>query len=425
MNRRLIVFIIVVLALTCGLTVPTYAGTPDDDYKPERYYISNAAQQTTTLDAYDDNTNNALTLTFTPPTDKDFIVIASALTNYETIDNSTIVRLALGPTVSPTGYSETYHQPRDILLNWRGFGTHKILEATGGISYTAKIQYHAEVAGETAYIKRCAIAVLEVFNYENAESNGESTLTTSDYATGNKLTLGFTPGTEADYIIFATANMKNGTSGKGTLSELTLNTVQDAEVEVVDTNYASYAYMEKETLSAALKTFDINYKSEGTSTAYIKDARITAVLADDFGDFYYAETEAEGDGTDLDYYDNDTNNKVTLTTDSLTIRNDYIVIGQGLGRQENVGKAFYANLDIDTTSYGEYVFESGDRALYRSFFILTKVNLTIGSAHTVKIQYKTDTAGGSATAFVKNANIIAIKANTVESYSTRRAYCHR
>ncbi|MFC2018866.1 hypothetical protein ACFLU4_02770 [Chloroflexota bacterium] len=422
MISRFIYFCLVVLIFTCAVfAVPASAGTPDDSYKPERYYAADASTQTTTLAVYDNDTNDALTLTFTPPADKDFIVIASALTNYQTINNSTILHLLLGPTLSEkTSYSETSHKPIDTTMNWRGFGTHKILSATGGTSYTAKIQFKSEVGGvgETAYIKRCAIAVLEVFNYESVESNGESYGTHTVYSSGNKVTLNVTPSEEADYIIFATANTYNLTENKGTLAQIAKDvTGQDTEIETVTEVYASWGYMERETLAAVQHTFTMDYKSEAGGTAYIKDARIAVVLASDLGANQYAESEAASE-TELNTYDNDTNNKVTLTLSSLPTRNDYIIIGQGLGRNEATGGGggFYANLDIDGTSYGEYVFKASDRNLYRSFFILTKVNLT-AATHTVKIQYKADTTATKG-AWIKNANVIAINANTVESYTT-------
>ncbi len=406
--------ILLLLVLAIGI-IPTQtrAGTPDDSYKPERYYISTNAddQQTNETTTYDD----ALTLNFTPPSSKDFLVIASALTNNSSTTNSTIVHLLLGPTGSETSYSETYHLPANAAVNWRGFGTHKVISTTGGTPYTAIIQFKTEHSDHTAYIKRCAITVLEVSNYYNSESNGESFGTHTVYTnpSANKTTLSFKPPSEADYIIFATANTYSTDDAKNCRSQITINGVSDTEIRTQSTVYASWGYMEKETLTDTTYYFTMQYRADagGGNTAYIKDARVTAVLATNLGDNQYAEDEGETKDATGSYQ-----NKASINF-SPTTRNDYIIIGQCLGKNEASGNAFYANLDVDDTSYGEYVFEATSKLLYRSFFILSKVNLTAGE-HDIRLQFKTGTAGAGTEAYCENGNLIAIKANTVESYSS-------
>ena len=378
-----------------------HAGTPDEDYKPERYFTTNIDQQQTTSTNYQD----ALTLTFTPPTTKNFLVVAQALTNNSLTSYSTVVQLL----VDSASYTETYHKPFDASQNWRCFSTHKIISATGGNSYTIKIQFKTENATATAYVKRCFITVLEVSNYYTSESNDESSTTQSIYQ--DKTTLTFTPPTQADYIFLAVADTYNIISGKSAYAQFTIDGTSDVELETVNSPYSCWAHISKENLTAQSHTFKIQYKTDSAGTTYIKDARITAALATDLGDQQYAEDPSESRNSSTTYVD-----KLTLSFTPST-RNDYMVIAAGLGRQENLGHAFYANLDIDGTSYSEFIFAATDRDIYRAFHFVTKVNLTAAS-HTFKLQFRTGTEGSSTEAFCKDARILIIKANTLESYDS-------
>jgi hypothetical protein len=107
--------------------------------------------------------------------------------------------------------------------------------------------------------------------------------------------------------------------------------------------------------------------------------------------------------------------KTTLTFTPST-RGDYLSIVSGLGRQESASYAFFANKDLDGTSYGEYVFVPGQVKVYRSFMMLCKDNLTAAS-HTYKIQWRTNNSNPGTEAFIKTANIVAIDVDTAESYN--------
>ncbi len=375
------------------------AGTPDDVYTIERYYTENVTEQTTTSTTFVD----ALTLTFTPPATANYTVITSALTNNSDTNYATVVQLV----IDGTNYSETYHKPVDASLNWRSFGAHKVISLTGGITHTIKVTYRTENAAGTASIMRVAIAVLEVATYYNAESNSENTTTSTSYV--DAVTLTFTP-TAGNYLILLTANVVSGTSGKSAFVQWTIDGTPDSEFEQPGTNYMSWGAIETENLTAAPHTIKIQYHTQNPATAYIKSARITAILLTDLGATQYAESEAESKTTSITYVD-----KTTLTFTPPT-RGDYLVIASGLGRQENASYAFLANLDVDGTSSGEYIFVPGSMKHYRSFMMLSTENFS-AAQHNIKIQWRTNNAASNSEAFIKNANIIAIQMDTAESYN--------
>jgi hypothetical protein len=132
------------------------------------------------------------------------------------------------------------------------------------------------------------------------------------------------------------------------------------------------------------------------ATAYIKNARITAVLLTDLGGNQYAESAAENATQSTTYVD-----KTTLSFTPAT-RGDYLRIISGMGRQENASYAFYGNQDIDGTSDGEYAFLAGTNKIYRTFMMVGKSNFS---------------AAAQSEAFIKEANAIALQVDTTESYN--------
>ena len=375
------------------------AGTPDDSYTIERYYTENAAIQSTSSTTYVD----AVTMAFTPPNTANYTVIASALTNNDSTSNSTVVQLL----IDGTGYSEAYHTPIDTTLNWRSFGTQKV-ELFDSTSHTVKIQYRTTDAANDAYIQKAFLSVVEVTNVHNAESNAPQDNSTTGYVDAVSLT--FNVPTTADYLILNTANLKNSGATKSSYMRLLIDAAEDTELEQVGTSYMSWGNMERENLTTGSHTLQIQFKTQGGSTATIKHARVTAILLSDLGSNNYAETEAESKTTSITYVD-----KTTLPL-SPTTPNDWLVIGSYLGRQEANPHAFYGNLDIDGISYGEYVFvPPAANTVYRSYMGAPKVNLPAGS-YNIKIQYKTSNQDSKSEVFIKNANAIAIKVDTAESY---------
>ncbi|MFC2003838.1 SBBP repeat-containing protein, partial [Chloroflexota bacterium] len=366
----------------------------------ERYFNETITLQSTTSTTY----VNAISLSFTPPTTKDYLVVISALTNNSATDYSTVVQL----NINGTGYSETFHKPVDTALNWRSFGGQKVITANANVAQNISIQYKTENAASTAYIQRAVISVIEIANYYNAEENAETSTTSTTYVP--KATLTFTPPEAADYLVLATSNSKNNTNWKACYVQMTIDGIPEVELTTVNSPYASWAHAEVMNFSAAQHTIQIRFKTDVSGTAFLKNARITVVRLSDFGTAYSSNSLTESNTQSTTYQDNATLNFTSSQ------RKDYFVIASGLGRQENTAKAFYSNVDIDGTSYGEYVFVPGSTTLYRSFQMLNNINLS-AATHNIKVQYKTNNADITTEAFIKNVHVVAIESDTAESYS--------
>jgi len=406
MNYRFLRIAIVVLVVVacCMLPQPALAGTPDDSYTIERYYAQAAGQQTTTSTTL----VAAVTLTFTPPSTKDFVIIVSALVNNSSTSYYTQTTL----DINTVDYSASYNRPIDIANNWVSFGSHKFISCTGGVAQTIKIEYCTEHADGTAYIKRANIIALEVgSNCKYIESNGESTTTETAYQP--KATLTFTPPSQQDYLLLATANLKNSNDTKATLIQLTQDTNPAGGYEHESDIYSACGSASViQNLDATEHDFVIEYATEHANyTAYVKDARITAIPIADFNSHDHAASEAESTNGTTTYADKTT---MSLTT---TTRGDWLIIPMALGKNDSTAAAFYSQLNIGGTTYDEFAFTPSARTTYRNWYQPTVVNLS-ADTHTIKIQYKTGTTAGGATAYIKHARITAIQLDTAECYSS-------
>ncbi|MFC2058933.1 hypothetical protein ACFLTS_04740 [Chloroflexota bacterium] len=343
--------IVLVVAAFFMLPQPVLAGTPDDTYTIERYYAQAAdLQQTrsTTLGA-------AVTLTFIPPSTKDFVIIASALVNNESTSYYTQTTL----DINTVDYSDSYNRPVDTANNWVSFGSHKVITCIGGQTQTIKIEYCSEIDTSYAYIKRASIIALEVLedgdnNCVNIESNIESENSTTSYVP--KVTLTFTPPEQQDYLLLATANLSNSGVKKATLVQLTQDTISTGGYEHEEDIYSSCGSAAViENLSADQHVFAIEFASESTSyTALIKDARITAIPMADLADpglYQYEGVEAASENITTTYADKTTMSLVTAT------RGDWLIIPMALGKNESTTASFYSRLNIDGTLCDEFAFK--------------------------------------------------------------------
>jgi hypothetical protein len=277
------IFILAAAGLFGLSAEPALAGTPDDTSTVERYYNEHTAQQSTTSTSYVD----AVSINFTPPATKDYLVVFSALTNNSSIFFPTILHL----DINGTGYSETSHRPVNTTLNWRSFGGQKVITANAGVAQDISIQYKTGNASATAYVQRVAISIIEIANYENAEANAETSTTLDTYE--NKVTLTFTPSEAADYLVLVTVNSRNSVPGKDCYVEMMMDGVPRGEFTTVNSPYASAATAGIMNFSVVEHTLQINYKTQGFGTAFLKDARITVVKASDLGTFYRAGSPSE------------------------------------------------------------------------------------------------------------------------------------
>lgn len=374
----------------------------------ERQYNESEGESTTTSNVFQDK----VTLTFTPGATKNYLIIASGLVAHASTSYVTEVQL----TIDGSTYAINEFQPSGAAAtNYYSFASHKVvsLDAT---AHTIKVQYRSTTSGQTAKIKNALIIAVEVQDYETAISETQSQTTSTSYQ--DKTTLTFTPASAGDYLIIATADLSAANNTSSALARLTYDGASQGEMTrepTVASHFYTFGMIRRLSLTAASHTFKIQYRSEsGSYNAYIKNARITAVRISDLGSSQYAESEAESYTSLATYQD-----KTTLTFTPASA-GDYLIVASALVRQENATYAVYANLAIDGTSYGEKIYRPRDATDYVPFFVIKKINLSAAS-HTIKIQYRTNSASTAREAFIKNARIIAIPTKVYYSSAILRS----
>lgn len=393
--------------LSAAFTPAVLAGTPGDSYTIGRYYAESNAEST-----YNTNTSfqDKTTLTFTPrgSGSQYYLLIASALVANSSTSYYTEAQFLQD---AATLAIEQYRPSGSATTNYITFGAQKIVTLTAGTSYTFKIQYRTNNASGTAKIKNARIVALQVTNYSNNVAESNTNTTSTSYV--DKVALTFNA-SATDYLIVASADYSNANTGQRGKARVYDDTGAAVQGEMLFEPPASLLYrtfnmMRKASLTAGSKTYSIEYATTSSSSGketYSQNARISAILLSDLGTNSYAESETETSTTSTSYVD-----KATLSF-TPSAPGDYLIIASAFTSPKNASDVSYANLDIGGTSYAEMVFRPKDSTDYMPFFSAVKVNLA-AAAQTIKIQYKQ--TGG--TAYMRNARLIAIRLDTMESYS--------
>lgn len=352
-------------------------------------YGESLGQSDTTSTAYQDK----VTLTFTPPTSGDYIIIADAEVKGSSTSYRSLARLYIGTTV----YQELMYRVKDT-LDWYPFNALKRLSLSA--STTIKIQFCSSSTSATASIRNARLIAFKLSS-EYAESEGRTTTTNTGWQT--KATLTFTPTTAGDYLVIATANLDGSSTSYDVKCQLLQDdaTVQASVVRRATSSTARYNFgaMRKITLSAASHNFKIQYCSSNTlGTAGISYAHIIAIRVDQFPHSYYQETEAESSpaasGT---WYD-----KVTSTYTPEAA--DHLIIGTIHHTSASSSYSVGIRLNQDGTIATDRLIEQQASTDYESSFSFTKASLT-ATSKTDKIQYM----GESTATKVKMARIISLQ----------------
>jgi hypothetical protein len=136
--------------------------------------------------------------------------------------------------------------------------------------------------------------------------------------------LTFTPESQGDYIILATASLDGSSTRYDFKCRLLVNTTTHSKCNiepVVAANRYSWETIVRVSLTVASHTIKIQYCSESRSaTAGIRNATIIALRADQFENNYYAEENARTTTKSRSYVD-----KTTLTQPPQAV--DHLIIG--------------------------------------------------------------------------------------------------
>lgn len=403
------IFIILALGVVCFLPQSqVQAGTPTDSYTIERYYSESITQQTTT-----DNTTfqDAVTLSFTPPVTKDYIVIASALVTNSSTSYYTEAKLV----IDGIDYGINQFQPAGVGTdNYITFSDARIM-SLNNTSHTIAIKYRTNDALGTAYIKNATITVIEATNYHFQEATTANSTASTTYVT--QLTLNFTP-QAADYLVIARADLSNVDAGYYCKAQLLYDGAtslgEQSWEERTGLQYMSFAVAKKLAFTAEPHTLAIQFMSEHAGhAAYIKNARISVIkLSDIDGDNLnkYAEVDTEGSTKSITYVDQ------TTLSFTPSARGDYLILSSASITSASSATIVYGNLDYAGASQGEGKFTPQTLADdYAPSDITRKLNLDKGAARIFKIQYMSSVSNKSA--YIKDARIVAIRLDTAESYN--------
>ena len=293
-------------------------------------------------------------------------------------------------------------------------GYTSVLSLTGNTSYTFKIQLKTSNASYTAKIRDCSIILFKITNYYSNSDDITRTFNTSAYQDG--LSLSIPSAASGDYLVLASTSVSSDSTSKRIYCNWLRGSTSQGEIVrqfAKADQYRGWLTMRIMTFTSTAETIKLQYKVETPSTCSVYRQRIVAVKLSDLGiDSNYTESEAPSSTTLTSYQ-----TKVTYTiTPSPAQPGDYLVMGFAMLNLSSTGTGdeSYASLDIDSGTYqAEMNFRPDDTLDYVPLYAFKKYRMLSGS-HTIKIQYKSSKT--SITSTIKNARILAIKVNTLQSY---------
>jgi len=235
-------------------------------------YAESAARSTQTATSYGDKT----TLTFTPGSTGDYIILASATIDGSSASYDTRAQL----TVDGTAYSNANIEPAYVNNRYPWAMVKRVNLSSA--SHTLKIQFSSENTAATAGIAHARIVALRADGFANnyfAEEEARTTTASTLYQT--KTTLTATP-TAQDHILIGSAGIDGSSASYEAYANLLRGGTAFGEmlVETKDASNRGYGFfnIKKETLSVASTSWYLIFKSENASgTAGIKDAGISLI----------------------------------------------------------------------------------------------------------------------------------------------------
>jgi hypothetical protein len=306
--------------------------------------------------------------------------------------------------VGSTTYQELAYRVKDT-TDWYPFSGLKRLTLNGGINYEIKIQFSTNNAAGTARIRNAGLIILSLQS-EYAES--ETLSTTSNTNWEDKTTLTFTPPSNGDYLVIATANYRGSSASYNVFIRLVQDgTIIDADASGrpgsgTTANYYTFGVMRKVTLDTSQHNFKIQYCSSSSSgIAGINYAHIIAIKLDQFDNNTYAENETESNPPVVGQWTDKVVN--TYTADD----GDYLIMGSIAYKSGSTSSSVGIDFQTESTTRQLPLVEHRNANDYESAFFMTKQPLAAGS--------KSDTIkwmGESTNARVKNARLISCKLPT-------------
>jgi len=221
--------------------------------------------------------------TFMPSAPGVYLILATAEVSAASTAYSIFTRLEIDGEAKDIMVTEG-----EAVTDYEVFAAHNVT-ALSAAPHTVKIQASRETTG-TMYIRRARITAVRLTDYYDYLTSGSEQLSSTTSTTWvDKTTLTFTPSTQGDYLVMATAKISLTTSSAGIQPAINF-TMDGAQIGYWQaglsdaTDFLAFATMINVPLSAVSHTFKIAYRTTNAFfTASIRDARIIAArLAQQF-----------------------------------------------------------------------------------------------------------------------------------------------
>jgi beta-lactamase superfamily II metal-dependent hydrolase len=202
-----------------------------------------------------------------------YLLVATA----EPCPNSTSYSIYTRFKVDGAIYDEDLLESQDT-TNYYSFGAMRVVSLSAG-SHTLAITAQSESG--TMYIRRPRLLAVPLASIEYFYAENEAQASTTSTSFQNKTSLDFTPSSQADCLIFATARYKGNSTSYSPEVNMTVDSTSygDCPLEPQDTSdYATFASLKALNLTSANHNIMVNYKTESSkATSYIKNSRIVAI----------------------------------------------------------------------------------------------------------------------------------------------------
>lgn len=236
-------------------------------------YSESTAESTTTSTSDQDK----VTVTFTPGSLESWAIFGNSLLGFSGATADT--RHKLVNTTESLTYNSVNIEAKDGTDYMSFFGFAVETFGVTPASTTYKIQYSSESALHTAKIKQARIFGIEMDTLDDyEESLGESTTTSSSYQ--DKVTMSLVVATNGNYTFMFAADMNDTATSALMNVQIDINgtTYVTTDVYLDDTTtYTSvFGIVPGIALTTGTITIKLQYKSDGSNTAKIRNAKIIA-----------------------------------------------------------------------------------------------------------------------------------------------------
>jgi hypothetical protein len=376
----------------------------------ERYYcVWEDVFSTTSTSAVDIQPSAGyypLKLVLTPPATADYLLLLSFTVTNEAENDATITELY------QNGVQIYYRNfTPNTAGDWVTAGYTDVIMLTGGTEYTFQIMVKTS-GGAAALIRDTNLILFKVTNYYYAFDDNTYTYSTSTYQDG--LSLNIPNPVAGDYLVITSNSLSSNHSSKLIYSNTVRGSVSQAEI-VRQFSRANevrgYLTLRVMAFTGTAEDIKLQYKTQTPNVCNVISQHIVAVKLSDLGiNADSRESEAVSDTTSPTYQTKLVQNL------SPTRQGDYLIMGFALlnGSSTKKGEEAYVRFEVNGIYQSEQNFRPDDPEDYVPVFVLKKCRLMSG-VHTAKMEYRSSNT--AITTSIKNARILAVKVNTLQSYS--------